>query len=149
MSQNTYPFRVCDVNTNMIYVFLVSVYDRSFACIRSAIHTVEMLPQHNSGYGSFETCPDHLCPHGLLAYMCGSQLDNKDFRLYLERKWKVHRDSLIARRNRDPQFWARNAEYSAVNKATQEKRQTLLCCSQKLQTLLYNMLFNFYYVQCT
>ena len=126
MNQNAYPFRICDISlpssrTGFVY-FLMSVKDRSFTYIGSTICIVERLPRHNSGYGSFETCPNDLCPYGVLAYICGSRLDNNDFRLYLERKWKLRRDSLIARNNRDPRVWARDAGQSAINEAIQEQR---------------------------
>ena len=126
MNQNDYPFRICDISlpnsrTGFVY-FLISVKDRSFTYIGSTICILERLPQHNSGYGSFETCPNNLRPYGIMAYICGNKLDNKDFRLYLERKWKMHRDSLIARNNRDPRVWARDAAQSTINEAIQEQR---------------------------
>ena len=56
-----------------------------------------------------------------MAYICGSRLENKDFCLYLERKWKIHRDSLITRRNFDPGSWAREAGQTTINEAIQEQ----------------------------
>ena len=56
-----------------------------------------------------------------MAYICGSRLESKDFRLYLERKWKIHRDSLIARNNFDPRSWAREAGQITINEAIQEQ----------------------------
>lgn len=55
-----------------------------------------------------------------MAYIYGNKLEDKDFRLYLERKLKIHRDSLIARNNNDPRIWARDAGKSAINASIQE-----------------------------
>ena len=38
-----------------------------------------------------------------------------------ERKWKIHRDSLITRRNFDPRSWAREAGQSTINEAIREQ----------------------------
>ena len=125
MSQNDYPFRISDISlpscaTGFVY-FLLSIKDKSFTYIGSTICIRERLPQHNSGFGSFETCPINLRPYALMAYICGSRLESKDFRLYLERKWKIQRDSLIARRNFDPRLWAREAGQTTINEAIQEQ----------------------------
>ena len=125
MNQNDYPFRICDISlpscaTGFVY-FLLSIKDKSFTYIGSTICIRERLPQHNSGFGSFETCPINLRPYGLMAYICGSRLESKDFRLYLERKWKVHRDSLIARRNFDPRAWVRDGGQTTINEAIHEQ----------------------------
>ena len=125
MSQNNYPFRISDISlpscaTGFVY-FLLSIKDKSFTYIGSTICIRERLPQHNSGFGSFETCPINLRPYALMAYICGSRLESKDFRLYLERKWKIHRDSLIARRNFDPRSLAREAGQTTINEAIQEQ----------------------------
>ena len=125
MNQNDYPFRICDISlpssaTGFVY-FLLSIKDKSFTYIGSTICIRERLPQHNSGFGSFETCPINLRPYALMAYICGSRLESKHFRLYLERKWKIHRDSLIARNNFDPRSWAREAGQITINEAIQEQ----------------------------
>ena len=90
MNQNDFPFRICDISlpssrTGFVY-FLLSVKDKSFTYIGSTVCIRERLPQHNSGYGSFETCPTNLRPYAIMAYICGSRLEDKEFRLYLERK---------------------------------------------------------------
>ena len=113
----------------------MSLKDKTFTYIGSTICIVERLPQHNSGYGSFETCPNNLRPYCIMAYICGSKLENKDFRLYLERKWKVHRNALIALNNRDPRVWAKNAGQSTINEALQEQRYTVLEHDLKLVLL--------------
>ena len=125
MNQNDFPFRICDISlpssrTGFVY-FLLSVKDKSFTYIGSTVCIRERLPQHNSGYGSFETCPTNLRPYAIMAYICGSRLEDKDFRLYLERKWKIHRDSLIMRNNFDPRTWAREAGQSTINETIQEQ----------------------------
>ena len=129
INQNAYPFRVCDISlpstrTGFVY-FLMSLKDKTFTYIGSTVCIVERLPQHNSGYGSFETCPNNLRPFCIMAYICGSKLENKDFRLYLERKWKVHRNALIDLNNKDPRVWARNAGQSAITEAIHEQRYTV------------------------
>ena len=125
MNQNNYPFRISDISlpscaTGFVY-FLLSIKDKSFIYIGSTICIRERLPKHNSGFGSFETCPINLRPYALMAYICGSRLESKNFRLYLERKWKIHRDSLVARRNFDPRSWAREAGQTTINVAIQEQ----------------------------
>ena len=126
LTQNDYPFRICDISlpssrTGFVY-FFISVKNRLFTYIGYTVCLIERLPQHNSGYGLFETCPNNLRPYGIMAYICGNKLDDKDFRLYLERKWKRKRDSLIARNNRDPRVWARDAAQSAINESVEEQR---------------------------
>ena len=145
MNQNSYPFHICDISlpssrTGFVY-FLISVKDKSFTYIGSTICIVERLPQHNSGYGSFETCPNNLRPYGVMAYICGSKLENKDFRLYLERKWKVHRDLLISINNKDPRVWARVAGQSTINEAIEEQRYLVSEHDLKL-VLLFNETHN-------
>ena len=80
LHQNEYPFRICDISlpssrTGFIY-FLISVKDRSFTYIGQTICIRERLPQHNKGYGSLSTCPEHLRPYGVMAYVCGAKLEN-------------------------------------------------------------------------
>ena len=126
MHQNEYPFRICDISlpssrTGFIY-FLISVKDRSFTYIGHTECIRERLPRHNQGYGSSSTNPEHLRPYGIMAYICGAKLDNKDLRLYLERRWKINRDFLIESNNRDPRFWARDAGQMTIENAISSDR---------------------------
>ena len=79
------------------------------------------MPQHNSGYGSFDTCPSNLRPYGLMAYICGSGLENKQFRLHLEQQWKLNQESLILNNNKDPRVWAREAGQKTINNTVQRE----------------------------
>ena len=54
-----------------------------------------------------------------MAYICGSRLEDKEFRLKLERKWKTHRDSLILMNNNDPRAWAKEAGQRTINDVVQ------------------------------
>ena len=75
------------------------------------------MPQHNQGYGSSSTSPEHLRPYGILAYICGSKLDNIGLRLFLERRWKINRDTLIDLNNRDSRAWAREGGQMTIQQA--------------------------------
>ena len=113
MSHNDYPFRICDLSlpstrTGFVY-FFISVQDKTFTYIGQTICIHERFPQHNSGYGSLETCPNNLPPYALMTYICGSRLEDNKFRLRLERKWKIHRDSLIFMNYNDPRAWAKES----------------------------------------
>ena len=74
MNQNDYPFCICDISlpnpqSGFIY-FLISVRDKSFTYIGSTICLLERLPQHNSGYGAFKTCPNfYVCMIFCLTYV--------------------------------------------------------------------------------
>ena len=52
----------------------------------------------------------------------GNKLKDKDFCLYLQRKWKIRGDSIISITNNDSRVWARDADKSAINASTQEQR---------------------------
>ena len=52
-----------------------------------------------------------------MAYICGSKLDNIGLRLFLERRWKINRDSLIESNNSDPRVWAREAGQTTIQQA--------------------------------
>ena len=121
MSQNDFPFRICDISlptsqTGFVY-FLISVKDRSFTYIGETICIVQRLQQHNEGYGSSSTSPEHLRPYDVMGYICGAQLESSYLRLYLERRWKVNSDNLISRNNNDPRTWAREAGQTAIEDA--------------------------------
>ena len=47
-------------------------------------------------------------------------LPSKDVLFYLERKCKIHRNSLISRKNKDSRVWARDAAQSAISEAVEE-----------------------------
>ena len=139
MNQNDYPFRICDISlpstrTGFVY-FLMSVKDRSFTYIGQTICIRERLPQHNQGYGSSDTSPENLRPYGVLAYICGSKLENKEFRLYLERRWKMNRDYFIGLNNREPRVWAREGGIKTIEHALQSNYFTVLNNDLKLVVL--------------
>ena len=139
MNQNDYPFRICDISlpstrTGFVY-FLMSVKDRSFTYIGQTICIRERLPQHNQGYGSSDTSPENLRPYGVLAYICGSKLENKEFRLYLERRWKMNRDYFIGLNNKDPRVWAREGGIKTIEHALQSNSFTVLNNDLKLVVL--------------
>ena len=90
---------------------------RSFTYIGETICIVRRLQQHNEGYGSSSTNPEHLRPYGVMGYICGSQLHSSELRFYLERRWKINRDNLISRNNKDPRSWARDAGQKAIEDA--------------------------------
>ena len=73
-----------------------------------------------------------------MAYICGSTLESKDFHLYLERKWKIHRGSLIARCNFDFCSWAREAGQTTINESIQEQMFQVDENDMKLVLLLIN-----------
>ena len=123
MSHNDYPFRICDLSlpstrTGFVY-FFISVQDKTFTYIGQTICIHERLPQNNSGYGSFETCPNNIRPYTLTVYICGCRIEGKEFKLRLEIKWKIHRDSLIFMNNNDPPVWAKEVGQRTINEAIQ------------------------------
>ena len=129
MNQNDYPFRINDLSlpstrTGFVY-FLISVKDYSYTYIGQTICIRERLPQHNKGYGSSGTCPEHLRPYGVLAYICGARLEEKEIRLFLERRWKINRNSLIELNNKDPRAWAREGGIRTIQDALQCNRFVL------------------------
>ena len=54
-----------------------------------------------------------------MAYIFGAKLENKDLRLYLERKWKVNCDYHLQMENIDPHVWARDAGNITINQEIQ------------------------------
>ena len=124
------------INKDRIVYFLMSVREKTFTYIGQTICIHERFPQHNSGHGSLDTCPNNLPPYTLMAYICGSRLEDKEFRLRLERKWKIHRDSLIFMNNNDPRAWAKEAGQRTINEAI----QTHQASKHELKlVLLYNV----------
>jgi predicted GIY-YIG superfamily endonuclease/molybdopterin converting factor small subunit len=115
---NSFPFRICDIalpqcRTGFVY-FLISLKNRQYTYIGHCQCLRERLPQHNSGYGSESTAPEHLRPYGIMAYICGFEDGKKELRLHLERSWKLKRDRMIERGFNDPREWAR-AGQSVIN----------------------------------
>ena len=143
MNQDAFPFRVCDLSlptsrTGFIY-FLISVKDKTFTYIGHTICITERLPQHNRGYGSLETCPERLRPYGIMAYICGCNLENECVHLYLERRWKINRDYLIRLGNRDPRDWAKDAGLMTINQAVESERYLFSENNLKLVCLFWEL----------
>ena len=75
LSQQTYPFRICDVplpqcNTGFVYM-LISIKRKTCTYIGETDCIRRRLNQHNSGYGSSFTERSYLRPFGVMAYICG------------------------------------------------------------------------------
>ena len=45
---------------------------------------------------------------------------SKDVLFYLEQKQKIHRNSLISRKNKDSRVWARDAAQSAISEVVKD-----------------------------
>lgn len=111
MSQETFPFRTCDISlpqcrTGFVY-FLIAVRKRSYSYIGQTICIRRRIKEHNSGYGSQSTTPSYLRPFALMAYICGFNGERSELRLHMERQWKLKRDYMIRMGNNDPRDWAR------------------------------------------
>lgn len=105
----SFPFRICDIElpmckTGFVYM-LLSCRRRSYSYIGQTMCLVRKINQHNSGYGASGTTPFHLCPFGVIAYICGFDR-NWSLMLYVERKWKIQRDELIGEGSVCPKQWA-------------------------------------------
>ena len=111
LESSEFPFRICDIslpesNTGEVY-FLMSLKRHSFTYIGMTKNLRTRLNSHNSGYGSNSTCPTHLRPFTVLAYICGFN-DNRSMLLYVEKAWKQERDRLISSGVNDVRAWARS-----------------------------------------
>ena len=111
MSQETYPFRICDISlpqcrTGFVY-FLLSVKQRTFTYIGTTDCIRKRIRQHNNGYGAQTTSPVSLRPYSVMAYICGFDGEKKQLRYHIERQWKIKRDYLRLNENNDPRDWAR------------------------------------------
>jgi len=111
MSQETYPFRICDISlpqcrTGFVY-FLISVKQRTFTYIGTTDCIRKRIRQHNNGYGAQTTSPVSLRPYSVMAYICGFDGEKKQLRYHIERQWKIKRDYLRLNENNDPRDWAR------------------------------------------
>jgi hypothetical protein len=83
---NSFPFRICDIalpqcRTGFVY-FLISLKNRQYTYIGHCQGLRERLPQHNSGYGSESTAPEHLWPYGIMAYISGFEDGKKELCLH-------------------------------------------------------------------
>ena len=84
MSQETYPFRICDISlpqcrTGFVY-FLLSVKQRTFTYIGTTDCIRKRIRQHNNGYGAQTTSPVSLRPYSVMAYICGFDGEKKKWR---------------------------------------------------------------------
>ena len=70
-----------------------------------------------------------------MACICSSKLDNFGLLLFLERRWKINRDSLIESNNRDPRAWAREAGLIYVQQAISSGNFIVSECDLKLVLL--------------
>ena len=117
LTQNNYPFRICDVplpqcRTGYVYM-LLSLKNRKFLYIGETICIRDRIVSHNSGRGASETTSPYLRPYAVLAYISGG-LENKDLRLHIEQKWTQQRNHLMQQGIEDPKILAKCAS-SVIN----------------------------------
>ena len=108
-NQDTYPFRICDIQLPMVssgYVYiLVSLRHPNYTYIGTTKCIRTRLQMHNSGNGAIGTAPAYLRPFALLAYICGFTSDSTELRFHMENKWKEKRDFLISQGDNDVKSW--------------------------------------------
>ena len=83
-------FRVKDIplprdQTGAAYI-LISLKNNLYTYIGSTSCLIERLKQHNSGFGSKQTSPEHLRPWALMAYVVGFE-GRKDLYRDFENQW--------------------------------------------------------------
>ena len=85
-----HPFAFADTplpqcNTGFVCM-IISIKQNTVTCIGQTLKLGTRLTQHNSGYGSSSTTPEHLRPWALFAHVCGFN-NNRQTMQCFEHQW--------------------------------------------------------------